>query len=157
MDRRHSKSRTLRFTASVFLALTAASALTVACDRNVESHGHVLRTITLEDVQPGVQTRDGVLQLLGTPSSTSPFDDKTWYYISETTENIAFLRPQIVERKVLVMTFDDQGILDNIGTLTEKDSQVVQLASRETPTAGHKLTILEQLLGNFGRFNSNEQ
>jgi hypothetical protein len=40
--------------------------------------------------------------------------------------------------------------------LDEEESQEVTLVSRQTPTAGHKLSILEQLLGNVGRFVKKE-
>jgi outer membrane protein assembly factor BamE (lipoprotein component of BamABCDE complex) len=54
---------------------------------------------------------------------------------------------------VLVVRFDEQGILEEIGTLRGEDGQEVVLVSRETPTAGHELTLIEQIVGNIGRFN----
>ena len=54
--------------------------------------------------------------------------------------------------------FDSDGdnVLDRIGVLAEDDSKEVTLVARQTPTAGHKLTFLEQLLGNVGRFTKQE-
>jgi outer membrane protein assembly factor BamE (lipoprotein component of BamABCDE complex) len=138
--------------APTILAVAAVAALT-ACSGDLSRHGHLVRTTTIAELEPGVQTKDGILRLLGSPSSTGPFDDSTWYYISEQSRSVAFLRPHAVDRQVLVVRFDDQGILDEVGTLRGEDGREVVLVSRQTPTAGHELTLVEQLVGNIGRFN----
>lgn len=135
------------------LAIALCATALVACSGDVKRHGHVLRNPVVTDLEPGVQTRQGVLQLLGSPSSTAPFDDDTWYYIAERTRQVAFLRPQEMDRQILVVRFDGQGVLESLGVLTGEDGNEVVLVNRETPTAGHRMTVLEQIIGNVGRFN----
>ncbi|MCY3982229.1 MAG: hypothetical protein OXF51_10845, partial [Alphaproteobacteria bacterium] len=53
----------------------------------------------------------------------------------------------------LILRFDDAGLLSEVGTMDAKSGKEVILVRRETPTAGHSLTILEQILGNIGRFS----
>jgi outer membrane protein assembly factor BamE (lipoprotein component of BamABCDE complex) len=136
------------------IALTAGLA---ACTDEVATHGHILRTATVEDVRPGAATKQDVRAVLGTPSSIAAFDESVWYYISQVRVSQAFFKPDTAQQQVLVMHFDDSGILDRIGVLGEEESEEVTLIARETPTAGHKLTFLEQLLGNVGRFTKQEQ
>lgn len=135
------------------LTVGAAAALG-ACASNVEQHGHVLPERVISELKPGLVTRDGVVALLGTPSTVAPFDDKVWYYISEDLKTVAFLRPDVVDRTVLVLRFDEEGMLSDVSSLDADAGTEVAVVSRETPTAGHELTFLEQLLGNVGRFNS---
>lgn len=130
--------------------LTAAAA---GCSSTVDTNGYVFREGDIAEIRPGAQTKEGVLQLLGTPSSRAAFDDDIWYYIGERNRHLAFFDPELMERQVLVVRFDDAGFVEGTEVLTKEDGSQVALVSRETPTAGHELTFLEQLLGNIGRFN----
>jgi len=139
------------------LAIFCALALMLpACAEVVHTRGHILRTATVEDVRPGVATKADVRAVLGSPTSTAAFDQGVWYYISQVKVSQAFFKPDTAQQQVLVVHFDDSDVVDSIGVLAEDDSKVVTLVARETPTAGHKLTFLEQLLGNIGRFTKQE-
>ncbi len=140
-----------------FLALVLPLILAAACADRVATHGHILRTATVEDVRPGVATKSDVRAVLGSPTSVAPFDSSVWYYISQVRVRQAFFKPDTAQQQVLVLHFDQADVVDRIGVLEEADSEEVTLVARETPTAGHKLTFLEQLLGNVGRFTRNEQ
>ena len=65
------------------LILAGTAMALAACTSTVEQHGHVLPERVISELKPGLVTRDGVVALLGTPSTVAPFDDKVWYYISE--------------------------------------------------------------------------
>jgi len=101
-----------------------------------------------------VTTKQAVSQLLGTPSSVSTFGDKTWYYISRRTEQTAFFNPQVLDQQVIVVGFDEGGIVRNVQHLNLADSRPVDPSPRETPSAGKELGFVEQLLGNLGKFNT---
>src|SRR5690606_18420031 len=132
----------------------AAAGLVGACSGTVNNHGHVMRESALETLQPGISTRQTVTQALGSPSSVAAFDDRTWYYIGQKVENLAFFKPQTKERQVLVLRFDQYGVLDSMEMLSAEDGRQIAFVDRETPTAGHELTFMEQLLGNVGRFSA---
>ena len=138
-------------------APVVAALLLAACADQVATHGHVLRAATVEDVRPGVATKQDVRAVLGSPTSEAAFDSSVWYYITQVRVHQAFFKPDTAQQQVLVMHFDNQGVVERIGVLDEKDSKEVTLIARETPTAGHELTLLEQLLGNVGRFTQQEQ
>ena len=135
-------------------AMLVALGLALAgCTPAIDHRGYVVPKHAVEKLASGTATRDEVLQALGSPSSTAALDDNTWYYIGETTWREAFLDPELIERHILILRFDEGGLLSEIGTKDAKSGREIVLVGRETPTAGHSITILEQILGNVGRFS----
>jgi outer membrane protein assembly factor BamE (lipoprotein component of BamABCDE complex) len=134
------------------LALCAFVAL-AGCSGTVDQRGNLPDPAKLAEIQPGVTTKDGISQLLGTPSSVSTFDDKTWYYISRRTEQVAFFDPSVIDQEVVVVAFDDSGVVRDVEHRTLADGRAIEPSARETPAPGHKLTFIEQLIGNVGRFS----
>lgn len=138
------------------LLLAAGAALALAaCSPTVATRGNLLEDERLAQIQPGASTRDDVAAILGTPSSVGTFDPNVWYYIGQRTEKTAFFRPDVAERKVVVMRFDDTGVLSAMEQLDASDGQEVEIVDRRTPTAGKELTVVEQIISNLGRFNNN--
>jgi hypothetical protein len=92
------------------------------------------------------------MEKLGSPSAVSTFDNNTWYYISQTTDRVAFYMPRVIKRDVVAIKFNqaDEKVA-SVNTYTLKDGKVIAYNGRETPTRGREMTILEQLLGNVGR------
>jgi outer membrane protein assembly factor BamE (lipoprotein component of BamABCDE complex) len=54
---------------------------------------------------------------------------------------------------VVVLTFDQQGVLRSIDTRSQDDSVDVAVVSRSTPAPGNSASFLQQLLGNVGKFS----
>ena len=142
------------------IGLTAAgmAALMVgACAPRIQTHGNLPDPDKLADIRPGEITRDEVEEILGSPSSVAMFDKETWFYVSERTETTAFFRPDVMERQVLVLHFDKKGILHDMETKGLTDGREIQPVERETPTAGTEMNVIQQLLGNLGRFNKGDK
>lgn len=135
------------------LALIAGLAAgTAACERKVNVRGNLPDPEVVLEVQPGYHNRNEVLQILGSPSTVSTFQDNTWFYIGYRTEQFAFFQHDVVDRSVLVVAFNDAGVVDDTRLYTVEDGQIIDPVSRETPTEGRELTILQQLFGNIGKF-----
>ena len=130
-------------------ALTAA--LLAGCTPIVHQQGHVHDSEALAEIEPGVQTREEVARLLGTPSTIGTFDDKHWYYISRRTETTAFYEPDLVDQSVTVIAFDENGIVAEVASISLADARAVEPVDEESPTRGRELGLLEQLFGNIGR------
>jgi outer membrane protein assembly factor BamE (lipoprotein component of BamABCDE complex) len=124
------------------------------CSGTIDQRGNLPDPAKLAEIQPGVTTKDGISQLLGTPSTVSTFNDKTWYYISRRTEQVAFFDPSVLDQEVVVVAFDDSGVVRDVARRTLADGRAIEPSERETPAPGHQLTFLEQLLGNVGRFSA---
>ncbi|MDO8606133.1 MAG: outer membrane protein assembly factor BamE [Phaeospirillum sp.] len=135
------------------LLAVAVAFATSACAPVIELRGNLPPPEQVEQVKVGKTTRDEVQGLLGTPSNVSPFGDETWHYISTMTERRAFLEPVVLERKVITVVFDRGGMVRVLDTKGLQDGKQVTPVDRETPTAGKELTILQQMLGNVGKFS----
>jgi outer membrane protein assembly factor BamE (lipoprotein component of BamABCDE complex) len=142
-------NRLLR-TAAMSLALAAA-----ACSPTIENRGYVPDVEALERVKPGGQSRTDVAELLGTPSSVTPFSEDTWIYIQRKTSTVAFFEPRVLEQNVVVVDFDDAGIVRDVRRYTLEDGKLIDPVTRKTPAPGKELSFLEQLVGNVGKFNAN--
>ena len=125
-----------------------------ACSGGLSTHGNIADAEAVESIEPGVTTRDEVARILGTPSATSPFGEERWLYVGERIRRIAFLDPEVLERKILVVHFDSNGILTKIETLDEDDGQEIEVVDRKTPSLGRSPTFLQQVFGNIGRFGN---
>lgn len=124
-----------------------------ACAGRVDTHGNQVLAEDVATIEPGQATRSTVLDRLGSPSSSSLFPPETWFYYSETTETTAFLSPDITQRQVVKIVFDETGVVTDVETLDETAAEEVAPADGATPTAGNSLGFFEQLLSNMGRFN----
>ncbi len=138
------------------LAATALTVLLSACAPNIVQRGNLPAPELLTKIQPGVQSRNQVADILGSPSSVATFGEEVWYYISSQTETVAFYEPEIIELLVEAITFDDAGKVKNIRTYGLEDAQEIEPVARTTPTGGREITILEQLIGNLGRFSKQD-
>lgn len=142
----------MSFRNTIFYALMAF--LLAACSPMTAQHGHMNGGESAAKLIEQAKTREQVLALLGTPSSTSTFGEETWYYISSQQESIAFLSPEVVDQEVLAFTFDETGRVKEVEHYGLKEGRKVAFTEDVTPTEGHSLGLIEQLLGNLGRFNT---
>ena len=103
-------------------------------------------------VKVGQHTRKQTAKILGSPSVTGTFDDKIWYYISRKTEKVAFFDETVVDQQVVAVYFDEKNVVEAIHRYYKDDQRLIALQERKTPTVGKEYSILDQLLGNLGRF-----
>jgi outer membrane protein assembly factor BamE (lipoprotein component of BamABCDE complex) len=120
------------------------------CAATRDFHGYVPDQALPIDVQPTVDTRTTVLARLGTPSTTSIFDDQLWVYMSSTRELLTFYYPKVVQREIVAIKFDDDDVVSDVLVYDVNDGRTVAYNSRVTPTRGRELGILEQLFGTIG-------
>ena len=133
------------------LALAGLCAAVVSgCAATRDFHGYIPDQALPTDVQPTVDTRSTVLARLGTPSTTSIFDDKLWVYMSSTHELLTFYYPKVVQRSITAIQFDDDDVVSDVLVYDVSDGRTISYNSRVTPTRGRELGIIEQLFGTIG-------
>lgn len=136
--------------------LAAAFALLGACSPVERNHGQVWSAYDVGDVQPGRDDRDSVRRKLGSPSAREVSGDSVWVYVSSKTRSVLGGRPEVLERRIVALEFDGGGTLASLDEYTLEDGRLVPINPRITPTAGRKLNLIQQLLGNVGRFESGD-
>jgi outer membrane protein assembly factor BamE (lipoprotein component of BamABCDE complex) len=135
------------------LLILAAMALAVAgCSANIAHRGYLAKPGAFGQVREGM-AKSEVEGILGSPSTTASvnYQGDSYYYISSTTEQRAFLNPKEVERQVIAIRFNQNDQVASLGQYGLEDGQVIEINSRTTPTKGRELSILQQIFGNIGK------
>ena len=142
---------------TAFLAGIVGLAIALTgCQAKIVQHGNVPDEDEVVQIQPGQDDKNRVEQLLGSPSTTGTFGDDVWYYVSKRTSQTAFFEPDVIDHGVLAIAFDSQGIVQDLKVYDKSDGRLVAMVDRQTPTHGNELTIIQQMLGNFGRFSPDQ-
>lgn len=137
------------------LSATALGLLLAACTPTQATHGNIVEDYRIAEIVPGVSTRTNVLKSLGSPTTTAPFDDTVWYYLGQKTEKTGIFDPEVVDEKIVVVSFNEEGVVETISPIDANRIDVPRVR-RKTPTGGNEVTLLEQMLGNVGRFNKRD-
>lgn len=127
-----------------------------ACSPITATRGNIADPDRIAEIKAGQTTRDDVAAILGTPTSVGTFDSDVWYYIGSKTEKVAFFKPEVVDRRVVVVHFDKSGVVQDIKRVDGDEGRDIDMVQRTTPTNGRELGFLEQLLGNVGRFSAKD-
>lgn len=147
------KPRGARPALALSLTLAAGIALS-ACTIESYPRGFYIDEEYAEGITPGFDSQGSVQLLLGRPTITNTFDQSSWYYISEVARRRSFSKAKAVERNILAVHFDAQGMVTEIQRYTLADGRDVDFRKDTTPTRGKKLGLFEQLFGNIGRFSN---
>jgi outer membrane protein assembly factor BamE (lipoprotein component of BamABCDE complex) len=107
----------------------------------------------LKELVPGTSTKADVTAVIGSPTAHATFDDNTWLYISELTQQRIGRTLGELRQDVVQITFDDKGVMQGVQTLDAANALPVSVVARTTPSPGTEASFMQQLLGNIGRFN----
>lgn len=131
------------------LLLAFGAGLVAACAPTVQVHGYVPPPSDVAQIRPGVATMVEVEETLGRPSSSGLLRDSSWYYVQTTIENFTYNPPRVIDRTILAVEFDNNGVVRDLATYGLEDGRIVALTPRVTDTGGRTMGVLEQLFGNL--------
>ncbi|WP_326524971.1 outer membrane protein assembly factor BamE [Sphingomonas sp.] len=132
--------------ALLLLAGVAAS----ACTPLRGHQGYILDADLINSIQPGVDNRASVEQVLGRPTIAGQFNSGDWYYVARDTRNLAFNQPKPVTQTTLRIRFDQAGNVAAIDRLGLEQVASISPSSKKTPTLGRERGFFEDLFGNIG-------
>jgi outer membrane protein assembly factor BamE (lipoprotein component of BamABCDE complex) len=135
------------------LALTASLGGCIGYDGDFD-RGYQVDEKTYSQVKIGSTTKQEVLTLMGTPSTTSTVGGDAWYYIGQKMHrSLAFMPVQMEDQNVLAIYFTTKtGKVERIANYGMKDGQVFDFVSRTTPTGGQEPNFLRNMFNNLFRF-----
>ena len=139
-----------------YIALLSLSTLATACTPVTAQRGNMLEDVQLQEVTVGQSSISDVLRTLGSPTTQSTFNPNIWYYIGQTTEKHGILDDEVVDERIIEVTFNQEGIVQSM-TDIDSNREDIPYAKAKTPTHGNDLTFTQQLLGNMGRFNTPQE
>jgi outer membrane protein assembly factor BamE (lipoprotein component of BamABCDE complex) len=127
------------------LAVAGCNSLPLNPLTQTQQRGYVLDERALEQVPVG-SSQEQVLLVLGTPSTVATVSGEAFYYISQKTQRTAFLKPEVVDQRVLVVYFDNDRRVTRIANYGLQDGKVFDFIGRTTPTGGADITLAGQIL-----------
>lgn len=126
------------------IAFAGLSACTSIAETQV--HGHLMTEDDLAQIPVG-SSREQVLVVLGTPSTTSTIGGDVFYYIQSTTRRpVAFMKPKTVDQRVVAVVFDRNGQVERVANYGMQDGVLFDFISRTTPTTGREITFVRQII-----------
>lgn len=124
-----------------------------ACSATFRDHGYLPDQDTLDQVVVGVDNRASIEDILGAPNSTGLLVDGDWYYIRSRVRSYAFFEPKVVEREMVAVSFDGEGIVENVERFGIEDGRVITLSRRVTEQPIKGPTFLRQVLSSLGNLD----
>jgi len=131
-------------------ALVGACVLS-ACGTQSRNFGYAPTAAQLSELTVGRDTRETVVDAVGSPGSAGVLGGATYLYVAQEVERYGFREPRTLRRNVVALSFDEAGVLRDIEQLGLEDGNVVAYtrAATDAPTEG--VGLLRQLGSNLGR------
>jgi len=137
------------------ILLTTVSMTMIACTPVVAQRGNMINDYQLQDISVGTSKRSDILRTLGSPTTQSTFNENVWYYIGQETAKKGIFDPKVTKERIFLVAFTEEGTLETIEEI-DRDRLNIPYARKKTPTHGNDVTILQEFLGNLGKFNPNQ-
>lgn len=128
----------------------------VACGKRSGLRGYIFDKELADAIAPGIDNKQSVYETMGTPSMSSTFSDKTWYYISTVVRTKPLYKPKATARRVMAVSFDDKGVVEGVVNYDLKTARAINPVKDITPTRGKELNFFQQLFMNVGRFSGQQ-
>ncbi len=136
------------FRAAALLLLVGVAAS--ACTPLRGHQGYIIDVDLVNSIQPGVDTRATVQQVLGLPTVAGQFGQGDWYYVARDTRNMSYSTPRPVAQTALRVRFDAAGVVTAIDKTGMEQVASINPSNKKTPTLGRERGFFEDLFGNIG-------
>ena len=121
--------------------------LVVSCTTNIKNHGYIPSGSELETLVIGRDDKQSVSKKIGLPATGGL--EGSYYYIKSTFNAPGFKSAQLVDRTVVVLSFDLRDKLKNIETFNVDNGTIVRLDYRVTESGLDDKNIIQQILGSI--------
>lgn len=153
------------------LPLIALLVALAACGSpRVTTNGFLFSGLDLSFLEEDGVTCEDVLAALGTPTARrhftgEPFGNDAWFYIGQRVSYYAFLKPDVIEQRVLAVLFDAEidaarsNCGDNppvlaVANYGDNELRNMVFNPDATVVVGNTRTLLQELFGDIGRFST---
>lgn len=98
------------------------------------------------------QTKEQVMDILGSPSLETGLSQNHWIYMSSTTKRVAFMNPTEIDRNILAITFKE-GKVSKIETRTLADGNNISVDEDTTKLTERDDGFFRKYFGGAGVYN----
>lgn len=137
------------------LALVLVMATLAACGGQYRNHGYMPLTEDVDALIVGVDTRDSIIEVMGVPTTGGVLTEEAMYYVRSRVHHKGYVKPNEIQRDVLVLSFDKNQILRNVERFGIEKGKLIRLEHRVTEAPGGDRSVLQQIIGSIGGFNPN--
>lgn len=137
-------------------AILAVLIVLAACTTIYRNHGYIPNAEDLAKVTVGESTQEEVARDVGRPTSTGLLTGGAWYYVGSKFRYYGARVPKEVERQVVVVSFDDKGVVENVEQFGLERGEVIVISRRVTRSSVKGLSVIRQLLANVGNFSASQ-
>lgn len=130
--------------------------MAAGCTTLYRNHGYAPTDDQLAEVLVGVDTRDTVADIVGPPTAGGILNTSGYFYVQSRFRLLGPLEPKEIEREVVAIRFDTEGVVSNVERFGLENGQVVVLSRRVTQDNIRDTTFIRQLFGSIGRFNAGD-
>jgi len=130
--------------------------MSVGCTTLYRNHGYVPTDEQLAEVLVGVDTRATVADVVGPPTAGGVTNGGGFFYVQSRFRLLGPLEPKEIDREVVAITFDTDGIVENVERFGLENGNIVPLSRRVTQDNVRDTTFLRQLFGSIGRFDAGD-
>ena len=134
----------------IYLRIFVFSLLTylfISCTTNIKNHGYVPSKSDLDTLVIGKDNKESVSKKIGLPATAGL--EGSFYYVRSTFNAPGFRSAQLIDRTVVLLSFDKRNLLRNIETFSVDKKTVVRLDYRVTETGLENKNILQQIIGSI--------
>ena len=128
----------------VFSLLTC---LFISCTTNIKNHGYIPSKSDLDTLVIGKDNKESVSKKIGLPATAGL--EGSFYYVRSKFNAPGFRSAQLIDRTVVLLSFDKRNFLRNIETFSVDKKTVVRLDYRVTETGLENKNILQQIIGSI--------
>ena len=138
------------------LLLILISILGSACTSISEINGSMPLNNDVQRLEIGKDNKMSVLKLIGEPINRETAHLNSWLYAQQRTKTFAFFKPEVIERQILNLTFDQNDFLVKIESYDINDGKAIDPSSKRVVTEGRKLSFWQQISGNIGNLSGEQ-
>ncbi len=129
------------------LVFSLLTSLFISCTTNIKSHGYIPSKSDLDTLVIGKDNKESVSKKIGLPATAGL--EGSFYYVRSTFNAPGFRSAQLIDRTVVLLSFDKRNLLRNIETFSVDKKTVVRLDYRVTETGLENKNILQQIIGSI--------
>lgn len=117
--------------------------------------GNNIDNALVEDLKrkiPQGLNKDEIISLIGSESFSSFYDPNACYYVYRVMQNKTWLKPSVVEQKIIMVAFDSNNKVKNIDVLKDILPIEIVIDKERTLPQNNDYNYWKHLVNNIGKF-----
>ena len=128
--------------------------LLFGCSSNIETKGYQFDKESLDKIIPQKSNYEEVLSLMGSPTVAAIYGEPKFFYIQQLYKSKPMTNPYVIDQKIIEISFRQDRLVNSIKEYKMSNMQELEFKNKTTYLPGNQIGVLEQFLGNIGRYNN---